>query len=106
MNDVAELLRSTDLDVPAGSFKSNDQMLLVRADASVWRPADIERLRGAYGSSFSNRLSTPPKPISIDKYPLLLIWAPIIRSLWPIARFILALRDPRDVRHVASSIGG
>jgi hydrophobe/amphiphile efflux-1 (HAE1) family protein len=44
VNDVAELLRSTDLDVPAGSFKSDDQMLLVRADASVWRPADIERL--------------------------------------------------------------
>ena len=44
IDDVARTLRSTDLDVPAGSFKSDDQMLLVRADASVWRPADIERL--------------------------------------------------------------
>ena len=42
---VAEILRSTSLDVPAGSFKSDDQLLLVRADASVWRPDDIERLK-------------------------------------------------------------
>lgn len=44
IDDVAEVLRSTSLDVPAGSFKSNDQELLVRADASVWRPADVENL--------------------------------------------------------------
>ncbi|MDP6814450.1 MAG: efflux RND transporter permease subunit [Alphaproteobacteria bacterium] len=42
--DVAAVLAGTDLDVPAGSFKSEDQLLLVRADASVWRPADIEML--------------------------------------------------------------
>ena len=44
IDDVARVLRSTSLDVPAGSFKSDDQLLLVRADASVWRPADVERL--------------------------------------------------------------
>ena len=44
IDDVAKVLRSTSLDVPAGSFKSDDQMLLVRADASVWRPADVEGL--------------------------------------------------------------
>lgn len=44
IDDVANVVRSTSLDVPAGSFKSNDQLLLVRADASVWQPADIERL--------------------------------------------------------------
>ena len=44
VDDVAKVLRSTSLDVPAGSFKSDDQLLLVRADASVWRPADVERL--------------------------------------------------------------
>ena len=44
IDDVARVLRSTSLDVPAGSFKSDDQLLLVRADASVWRPADIEGL--------------------------------------------------------------
>ncbi len=44
IDDVAAVLKSTSLDVPAGSFKSDDQLLLVRADASVWRPADIEAL--------------------------------------------------------------
>jgi hydrophobe/amphiphile efflux-1 (HAE1) family protein len=44
IDDVAEVLKGTSLDVPAGSFKSDDQLLLVRADASVWRTADIEDL--------------------------------------------------------------
>jgi hydrophobe/amphiphile efflux-1 (HAE1) family protein len=44
IDDVAKVLRSTSLDVPVGSFKSDDQLLLVRADASIWRPADIEAL--------------------------------------------------------------
>jgi HAE1 family hydrophobic/amphiphilic exporter-1 len=44
IDDVARVLRNTSMDVPAGSFKSNEQMLLVRADASLWRPSDIERL--------------------------------------------------------------
>jgi len=44
IDDVAEVLQSTSLDVPAGSFKSDDQLLLVRADASVWNPGDVERL--------------------------------------------------------------
>ncbi len=44
IDDVAAALRSSNLDVPVGSFKSDNQLLLVRADASVWRPADIEAL--------------------------------------------------------------
>ena len=44
IDEVAQVLKSISLDVPAGSFKSDDQLLLVRADASVWRPADIEGL--------------------------------------------------------------
>ena len=45
IDDIARALRSTNLDVPVGSFKSDNQLLLVRADASVWRPADIEALK-------------------------------------------------------------
>ncbi|MBG03185.1 MAG: multidrug transporter AcrB [Rhodospirillaceae bacterium] len=44
IDEVANVLSSTSLDVPAGSFKSNDQLLMVRADASVWRPEAVERL--------------------------------------------------------------
>ena len=35
VNDVADALRQAPFDVPAGSFRSRDQELLVRADASV-----------------------------------------------------------------------
>ncbi len=44
IDDVATALKSTSLDVPAGSFKSDDQLLMVRADASVWNTAEVERL--------------------------------------------------------------
>ncbi|PPR67839.1 MAG: Multidrug resistance protein MdtC, partial [Alphaproteobacteria bacterium MarineAlpha1_Bin1] len=44
IDDISRVLRSTDMDVPAGSFKSEDQLLLVRADASLWQPKDVERL--------------------------------------------------------------
>jgi HAE1 family hydrophobic/amphiphilic exporter-1 len=44
IDDVARALRSTNLDVPVGSFKSDNQLLLVRADASIWRPVEIEAL--------------------------------------------------------------
>ncbi len=44
IDDISRVLSSTSLDVPAGSFKSNEQLLMVRADASVWRPEAVERL--------------------------------------------------------------
>ena len=44
IDDVAQVVRGASLDIPAGSFKSDDHMLLVRADASVWKPAEIEAL--------------------------------------------------------------
>jgi hydrophobe/amphiphile efflux-1 (HAE1) family protein len=49
IDDVANVLAGTDLDVPAGSFKSDDQLLLVRADASVWEASEIEMLELAPG---------------------------------------------------------
>ncbi len=44
IDDVAQVVRSASLDIPAGSFKSDDHMLLVRADASVWKPREVEAL--------------------------------------------------------------
>lgn len=44
VEDIAATLRTIDSDLPAGSFKSDDQLLLVRADASVWQPARLEAL--------------------------------------------------------------
>lgn len=42
--DVSAVLRNARYDVPAGSFKSSDQEILVRANASVTKPGEIENL--------------------------------------------------------------
>ncbi len=42
--DVAEVLRGVPLDVPAGSFRTGDQQLLVRADARAIRESEIENI--------------------------------------------------------------
>jgi HAE1 family hydrophobic/amphiphilic exporter-1 len=42
--DVASVLRNARYDVPAGSFKSDRQEVLVRANASVNKPEEIEKL--------------------------------------------------------------
>lgn len=41
---VARTLENARFDVPAGSFKSDDLMLIVRADASVWQPEEVADL--------------------------------------------------------------
>lgn len=42
--DIVAVLEKARFDVPAGSFKSDDQEVIVRADASVKDPSAIERL--------------------------------------------------------------
>ncbi len=44
VTDVVEVLRNASYDVPAGSFKSDEQEVMVRADASVRGPQAIEDL--------------------------------------------------------------
>ncbi|MCC9624642.1 efflux RND transporter permease subunit [Thalassospira sp. MA62] len=41
VQDIADLLRTAQFDIPAGSFESTDQKLFVRADASIW---EVDRL--------------------------------------------------------------
>ena len=43
-SDVVSVLRNARFDIPAGSYKSKDQDLIVRAYASVVEPALVERL--------------------------------------------------------------
>ncbi|WP_141734475.1 efflux RND transporter permease subunit [Oligoflexus tunisiensis] len=42
--DVIETMRNAHFDVPAGSYESEDQELIVRAYASVIEPAKVERM--------------------------------------------------------------
>ncbi len=44
MSDVSAALRLAPFDVPAGSVKSKDQELIVRANANAATPEDIERI--------------------------------------------------------------
>lgn len=44
VSDIVDVLRQAPLDVPAGSFRSGDQQLLVRADAAVTEEDDIASL--------------------------------------------------------------
>ena len=44
VSEVADVLRNARYDVPAGSFKSTDQEVIVRANASVTNPEEIEQL--------------------------------------------------------------
>ena len=41
VTDVSAVLRQAPFDIPAGSFRSNDQNLIVRADASVLDAAEV-----------------------------------------------------------------
>jgi tetratricopeptide (TPR) repeat protein len=60
--------------------------------------ADIERLRSLYWQQVAAGLSGPPSgDVFVDKLPLNAIYLPLIHRLFPSAKIILAVRDPRDV---------
>lgn len=44
VSDVITVLKTARFDIPAGSFESQDQEIIVRADASVTSPAAVEAL--------------------------------------------------------------
>lgn len=55
---------------------------------------EIERRRGDYWA----RATTPPgERLLVDKLPLNIIFLPLIARVFPDAKIIFALRDPRDV---------
>ena len=76
---------------------------LIRADEGFERwaqlpDADIERLRSLYWQQVAAGLSGAPlKDVFVDKLPLNAIYLPLIHRLFPTAKIILAIRDPRDV---------
>ncbi|HEY9078780.1 tetratricopeptide repeat-containing sulfotransferase family protein [Magnetovibrio sp.] len=61
---------------------------------------DAERraLGDIYWRCFEGELSAPPgERTLIDKNPLNLLYLPLIRTVFPTAKIIMAIRDPRDV---------
>ena len=59
--------------------------------------ADLESWRQAYWKRVGEAGITPSSPVFVDKMPLNSVFLPLIAKLFPRAKVILALRDPRDV---------
>ncbi len=55
--------------------------------------ADVERVRAGYW----RRVDAPADALVVDKFPLNIVVLPLIKSIFPGAKIIFALRDPRDV---------
>jgi hypothetical protein len=73
-----------------GSNSDLDRLaMLSDADLDVWRQAYWKRVAEAGVS--------PTTPVFVDKMPLNAVFLPLIAKLFPAAKVILALRDPRDV---------
>ena len=59
---------------------------------------EIERLRAAYWERVEAGLNgMPMKSVFVDKQPLNAVFLPLICRLFPAAKILLAVRDPRDV---------
>jgi hypothetical protein len=59
---------------------------------------DIERFRQLYRQQVqAGLLGAPMKRVFVDKLPLNAVFLPIIHRLFPTAKIVLAVRDPRDV---------
>ncbi len=62
-------------------------------DISALSAAEIARVREGYW----RRVEAPAGALVIDKFPLNIVVLPLIKRIFPDAKIIFALRDPRDV---------
>jgi hypothetical protein len=59
--------------------------------------AELEPWRQAYWKRVAEAGITPSKRVFLDKMPLNAVFLPLIAKLFPSAKILFALRDPRDV---------
>jgi len=71
VTEIAETLRNIRFDVPAGSYKSEGQDLIVRAYASVVEPEEIERLLVRDNIRVGDVASVFYAPMEAESYSLL-----------------------------------
>ncbi len=73
----------------------------VMARGGLDRLADItESIRSGYVDAYRRRVADAagrPAPVILDKLPLHSIFLPVIATIFPGARVIMVVRDPRDV---------
>lgn len=64
----------------------------------VWRPGELrEEALDSIRESYWRRVSAPARALVVDKFLLNIVVLPLIKRVFPNAKIILALRDPRDV---------
>jgi hypothetical protein len=92
--DISVMEERTCLMDSAAEFFGSDAGLdrlasLPEAGLAAWREAYWKRVAEAG--------NTPTAPVFIDKMPLNAVFLPLIAKLFPGAKILFALRDPRDV---------
>ncbi len=77
------------------------ELMVADSDFASWADLPdrtVERLRIQYWARVDAALAgAPAQAVLVDKQPLNAAYLPLIHRLFPEARIILALRDPRDV---------
>ena len=58
---------------------------------------EINRIRDNYWQRVHEHETLPPGALVVDKFPLNIVVLPLIKAVFPDAKVIFALRDPRDV---------
>ncbi len=92
--DVQTMEERTCLMDSAAEFFGSDATL----DRLAALPeAELKRWRARYWQRVSESGMTPSKPVFVDKMPLNAVFLPLVARLFPHARILFALRDPRDV---------
>jgi tetratricopeptide (TPR) repeat protein len=67
-------------------------------DLGTLNTQNLDDLRAVYWQCYDHELTAPPNERTlIDKNPLNFLYLPLIRVLFPQAKVLMALRDPRDV---------
>jgi tetratricopeptide (TPR) repeat protein len=92
--DVAVLEERTCLMDSAAEFFGSDAGLDRLATLSG---AELDQWRAAYWKRVSETEPVLSRPVFVDKMPLNAVFLPLIAKLFPHAKILLALRDPRDV---------
>jgi len=92
--DILTLEEVDCLRAVGGRFLADDTML---ANLRALTPEEVQPLRAAYWADVRETLGSVEGKIVVDKLPLHTLAMPLIARLFPQARILFALRDPRDV---------
>lgn len=89
------------LDENENFSDATNALLLPEPALGAWpnlNPGAVETLRGKYWARVEQALGrAPARPMFVDKMPMNIVALPLIRLLFPDAKVLLILRDPRDV---------